>query len=266
MFLLFVNYIAIGLGLLGMLVPLHGKSYSPSWKTNRFLNLSWAFSLPKSPLKDSCICFERPTATHLLAWVLLNFTQGPFPSLIFRPDNFSYAMVPLTGVPWKNQPIMSYSWLGFISQIKIRMFNVSVSDSYIPICHSSVEGLGPTYQRKDIFDFTTLKGDYHLTTSWCYINNSKGPTFMGPIVFRASTCNENLVSKLTKSSNLTGKNSYCILSTGHHKCISTKYTTGVKKTCITTFPPPVPPSFTSSLNVPDYLFPGDTSQAQDNNT
>jgi hypothetical protein len=24
----------------------------------------------------------------------LNFTQGPFPSLIFRPDNFSYAIEP----------------------------------------------------------------------------------------------------------------------------------------------------------------------------
>jgi hypothetical protein len=29
---------------------------------------------------------------------------------------------------------------------------------------------------------------------------------------------------------------------------------------------PEPPSFTSSLNVSDYLFPGDTSQAQANNT
>jgi hypothetical protein len=33
-----------------------------------------------------------------------------------------------------------------------------------------------------------------------------------------------------------------------------------------TLPPPVPPSFTSSLNVSDYLFPGDTSHAQANNT
>jgi hypothetical protein len=33
-----------------------------------------------------------------------------------------------------------------------------------------------------------------------------------------------------------------------------------------TFPPPVPPSFTSTLNVSDYLFPGDTSKAQVNNT
>jgi hypothetical protein len=123
MFLLFA--IAIGLGLLGMLVPLSGKSYSPSWEANGFLNLSWAFALPKSPLQD---CW---------AWVLLNFTQGPFPSLIFRPDNFSYAMVPLTGVPWKNQPTMSHSWFGFISQTKIWIFNVSVPDSYIPVCHSS---------------------------------------------------------------------------------------------------------------------------------
>jgi hypothetical protein len=99
MFLSFTNYIAIGFGLLGTLAPPYGKSYSPSWKTNRFLNLSRAFTLPKSPLKDSCVCHERLTAAHLLTWVLLNFTQGPFPSLIFRPDNFSYAMVPLTGVP-----------------------------------------------------------------------------------------------------------------------------------------------------------------------
>jgi hypothetical protein len=39
MFLLFANYIAMGLGLLGTLAPLYRKSYSPSWKTNRFLNL-----------------------------------------------------------------------------------------------------------------------------------------------------------------------------------------------------------------------------------
>jgi hypothetical protein len=131
MSLLFANYIAMGLGRLDMLAPLHGKSYSPSWKANGFLNLSQAFTLPKSPLKDSWVCYERPTAAHLPAWVLLSFTQGPFPLLIFRPDNFSNAMVPLTGVPWKNQP-MSYSWLGFISQTKIWMFNLSVPDNYIP--------------------------------------------------------------------------------------------------------------------------------------
>jgi hypothetical protein len=74
MFLLFANYIAMGLGLLGMLVPLYGKSYSPSRKTNGFLNLSGAFALPKSPLKDSWVCYERLTGTHLPAWALLNFT------------------------------------------------------------------------------------------------------------------------------------------------------------------------------------------------
>jgi hypothetical protein len=40
MFLLFANYIAMGLGLLGTLAPSYEKSYSPSWKTNGFLNLS----------------------------------------------------------------------------------------------------------------------------------------------------------------------------------------------------------------------------------
>jgi hypothetical protein len=124
----------------------------------------------------------------------------------------------------------SYSWLGFISQTKIQMFSFSVPDSCIPVCLSSIEGIRPTYQRKDIFDFTTLKGDHQLTTSWCYMNTSKGPTFMGPNVLKDSACNGNLVSKLTKSSNLTGKNFYCILTTGHHKCILTKYTTKVKKT------------------------------------
>jgi hypothetical protein len=72
----------------------------------------------------------------------------------------SGSMVPLTGVPWKNQPTMSYSWLGFISQMKIWMFNVSVLDIYMPVCHSSIKDLRLTSQ-KDIFDFTTLKGDYH---------------------------------------------------------------------------------------------------------
>jgi hypothetical protein len=101
------------------------------------------------------------------------------------------------------------------------------------------------------------------------MNNSKVPTFMNPNVFRANIYNGSLISKLTKSSNLTGNNSYCILTTGHHKCILTKYTTGLKKKTKlynSTFPPPVPLSFTRSLNVPDYLFPGDTSQAQSNNT
>jgi hypothetical protein len=125
-------------------------------------------------------------------------------------------MVPLTGVPWKNQPTMSYSWLGLISQMKIWMFNVSVPDNYIPVCHLSIKDLEPTSQ-KGIFYFTTLKGDYHLTASWCYMNNSKSPTFMSPDVLRANACKGSLVSELTKSSNLTGKNSYCILTTGHHK-------------------------------------------------
>jgi hypothetical protein len=59
---------------------------------------------------------------------------------------------------------MSYSWLGFISQTKIWMFNVSIPDNNIPVCHSSIKDLGPTSQ-KDIFDITTLKGDYDLTAS-----------------------------------------------------------------------------------------------------
>jgi hypothetical protein len=83
MFHLFANYIAIGLGLQGTLVPLYGK-------TNGFLNLSQAFALPKSPIQDSWVCYERLTAAHMLAWVLLNFTEGSFPFLIFRPDNFTY--------------------------------------------------------------------------------------------------------------------------------------------------------------------------------
>jgi hypothetical protein len=137
----------MGLDFLGTLVRIYGKSYSPSWKTNRFLNHSQASVLPKSPLKDSWVCYVRPTATHLQAWLLLNFTQGPFSSSIFRPDNISYAMVPFTGVPWKNQPTMSYSWLGFISQTKIKMFNISVPDSYTPVCHSSIENLEPTKEK-----------------------------------------------------------------------------------------------------------------------
>jgi hypothetical protein len=90
------------------------------------------------------------------------------------------------------------------------MFNVSVPDSYIPVYHSSIKDRGPASQ-KDIFDFTTLKGDYHVAASWCCMNNSKSPTFMSPNVLRASACNGSLVSELTKFSNLTGKNSYCIL-------------------------------------------------------
>jgi hypothetical protein len=48
--------------------------------------------------------------------------------------------------------------------------------------------------------------------------------------------------------------------------VSTKYTTGLRKLYNSNFPLPEPPSFTSSLNVPNYLFPGDISQAQANNT
>jgi hypothetical protein len=120
--------------------------------------------------------------------------------------------------------------------------------------------------QKDVFDFTTLKGDDHLKASWHCMNNSKSLTLMCPDVFRVNTCNGRLVSELTKFSNLTGKNSYCILITGHHKCVLTKYTTVLRKLYKCTFPLPVPPSFTSSLNVSDYLFPRDTSQAQANNT
>jgi hypothetical protein len=174
-------------------------------------------------------------------------------------------MVPLTGVPWKNQPTTSYSWLEFISQMKIWRFNVSVPDNYMPVCHSSIKDLGPTSQ-KDIFDFTILKCDYHLTASWCCMNNSKSPTFMSPDILRANAYNGSLVSKLNESSNLTGKNSYCILMTGHHRCILMKYMMGLGKLYISTFPLPTSPSFTSSFNVSDYLFPGDTSHAQANNT
>jgi hypothetical protein len=92
------------------------------------------------------------------------------------------------------------------------MFNVSVPDNYIPVCHLSIKDLRPTAQ-KDIFDFTTLKGDYHLTASWWNVNNSKSPTFMSPNMLRANACNGSLVSKLIESSNLTGKNSYRILTT-----------------------------------------------------
>jgi hypothetical protein len=130
-----------------------------------------------------------------------------------------------------------------MSQTKIQMSNVSVPDSYTRVCHSSIKDRGPAYQREDKFDFTTLKGDYYLTASWCCMNNSEGPTFMGPNVLRASACKGRLVSKLTKSSSLTDKNSYCILAIGYHKCVFTKYTTGLRKLCNSTFPLPVPPSF-----------------------
>jgi hypothetical protein len=98
------------------------------------------------------------------------------------------------------------------------------------------------------------------------MNNSKGSTFMGPDVLRVSAYNGSLVSYLTKFSNLTGKSSYYILATGHHKCILTKNTRGLKKLYNSTLLPPVLPSFTSSLNVSNYLFSGDTAQAQANNT
>jgi hypothetical protein len=133
----------------------------------------------------------------------------------------------------------------------------SVPDSYIPVCHLSI---------KDISNFNSLKGDYHLTTTWCCMSNSKGPTFMSLNVLRASACNGSLVSELTKSSNLTGKNSYCIFTTGHHKCILTKLTTRLRKLYNSTFPPSMLPSFTSSLNVHNYLLVGNTSQTQANNT
>jgi hypothetical protein len=84
--------------------------------------------------------------------------------------------------------VLLLAWVHLISQTKIRMFNVSVPDNYKPVCHSSIEDLEPTSQRKDIFDFITLKGDYHLAASWCCMNNSKGPTFMGPNVLIASAC------------------------------------------------------------------------------
>jgi hypothetical protein len=38
---------------------------------------------------------------------------------------------------------MSYSWLGFMSQTNIWMFNVSILDSYTSVCHSSIEGQHP---------------------------------------------------------------------------------------------------------------------------
>jgi hypothetical protein len=87
----------MGLGVLGTLVPLYEKSYGPSWKTNGFLKLSQAFTLLKSSLQGPWVRCERLKAAYLAAWFLLNFTQGLLPSLIFRPDNFSYAIVPLIG-------------------------------------------------------------------------------------------------------------------------------------------------------------------------
>jgi hypothetical protein len=218
------------LGFLGTLVPLYGKRYSPSWKTTGFLNQSWA--LLKSPLQDSWVCYEWLTDAHLPSWVLLNFTQGPFPSLIFRPDNFTYALAFLTGVTWRNNPTISYSWLGLICQIKIWMFNISVPDSYMSVCHSLIKDLGPASQGKDMYNFTTLKGDYCLTASWWYMNNSKSPTFTGPNILMGSVCNGSLIFNLTKSLNLTSKNSYSILATGHHQCILTKNKKALKN-CIT---------------------------------
>jgi hypothetical protein len=98
--------------------------------------------------------------------------------------------------------VLLLAWVHFSD--KIWMFNVFVPDSYITVCHLTMKDLGFT-SPKVIFDFTILKGDYHLTASWCCISNSKSPTFMGPNVLRANDCNGSLVSEPTKSSNLTGK-------------------------------------------------------------
>jgi hypothetical protein len=54
--------------------------------------------------------------------------------------------------------VLLLAWVHF--SMKIWMFNVSVLDIYMPVCHSSIKDLRLTSQ-KDIFDFTTLKGDYH---------------------------------------------------------------------------------------------------------
>jgi hypothetical protein len=62
---------------------------------------------------------------------------------------------------------------------------------------------------------------------------------MSPNMLRANACNGSLVCKLNKSSNLTGKNSYCIITTGHHRGILTKYKTGLGELYSSTFPPPV---------------------------
>jgi hypothetical protein len=124
---------------------------------------------------------------------------------------------------------MSYSWLRLISQTKIWMFNISVPDSYTLVCHSSIEGLGPTSQRKDVFDFTTLKGYYYLAASWSCMNNSKGPTFMGPNVLRANACNRSLVSNLTKSSNHTGKKLLSHTGYWSSQMYLNKNTRGLKK-------------------------------------
>jgi hypothetical protein len=70
---------------------------------------------------------------------------------------------------------------------------------------------------------------------------------MSPDMLRASTCNGSLVSTLNESSNLTGKNSYCILRTGHHRCILMKYTTGLGKLYNSTFPPPASPFLPAAL-------------------
>jgi hypothetical protein len=86
------------------------------------------------------------------------------------------------------EPAYYVLFLALFSRTRIWMFNV---------WHSSIEGLETTYQRKDIFDFTTLRGDYHIITSWCYMNISKGPTFIGLSVLSASACNVSFVSKLS---------------------------------------------------------------------
>jgi hypothetical protein len=163
-------------------------------------------------------------------WVLLNFTQGPFPSgqvtspmpwFLLQGSHRRTSLLCLT-LGLCSFLRQNFGCLTFLSQTAI-----------IPVCHLSMKDLGLTSQ-KDIFDFITLKGDYHLTTSWCCTNNSKSPTFMGSHVLRASACNGSLVSELTKSSNFTGTYSYCILTTGHHKCILTKYMTRLEKSCLST--------------------------------
>jgi hypothetical protein len=62
---------------------------------------------------------------------------------------------------------------------------------------------------------------------------------MSPDMLRANACNGSLVSKLNKSSNLTGKNSYCILISSQNRCILMKYMMGLGKPYNSTFPPRV---------------------------
>jgi hypothetical protein len=165
-----------------------------------------------------------------LLWVTKSHSPASMDLTKFYSVSFPFFDIQMiTFMPWfllqgshgKNK-LLSHSWLGFVSQTKIWMFNISVLDRWHSWCHSShelsINGLGPISQRKDIFDFTTLKGDYRLATSWCCMNTSKYPTFMGPNMFRDSACNGSLIYNLTKYSNLRGKNSYCILATGHHQC------------------------------------------------